>query len=96
MALIIDDELLRKITSLGTLDYNINKIINICDIEDADIQMFTKEFNTENSAIHRAYTKGKDKADYALDSRLFEMARNGNINAIKKYEQRKIRNKQIR
>ena len=65
-------EFLGKITGMGTLGYDVQKIINILDIEDEE--GFSKEFNDKKSLIAKAYQKGVDKSDYIIDTKLFEMA----------------------
>ena len=52
-------------------------------------KQFIKDFDNKNHAIAKAYQKGIDKADFILDSKLFEMAKNGDLKAIQKYEERK-------
>ena len=66
-------EFLGKITGMGTLGYDVQKIINILDIEDEE--EFIKEFNDKKSLIAKAYQKGVDKSDYIIDTKLFEMAK---------------------
>lgn len=82
-------ELLGKVTGMGMLGYDVQKIINILDIEDED--GFTKEFNDKKSLIAKAYQKGVDKSDYIIDSKLYELAKTGDKKAIEMYEKRKNR-----
>jgi hypothetical protein len=81
------DEFLKKMVSVGTLGYSIEKVINVLDIE--DVEWFMKEFYDKSSRIHSAYQKGKDKADFKIDLKLFELAQQGDIEAFKIYERRK-------
>lgn len=83
------EEFLKKIVGVGTLGYAIEKIINVLDIADKDVEAFRKDFNQPNSIVRRAYQKGIDKADYAIDMKLFDMAKNGDLKALYKYEERK-------
>ena len=82
-------EFLGKITGMGTLGYDVQKIINILDIEDEE--GFSKEFNDKKSLIAKAYQKGVDKSDYIIDTKLFEMAKAGDMKAIEMYDKRKNR-----
>ena len=82
-------ELLGKVTGMGMLGYDVQKIINILDIEDED--GFMKEFNDKKSLIAKAYQKGVDKSDYIIDSKLYELAKTGDKKAIEMYEKRKNR-----
>ncbi|REJ84514.1 MAG: hypothetical protein DWQ44_09060 [Bacteroidetes bacterium] len=83
----LTEEFLKKITQMGTLGYPPEKIINVLDIEDGD--KFIKEFSNKNSKVQKHYQKGVDKADYMIDIKLFEMAKNGVLKALDRYEERK-------
>lgn len=72
---------------MGTLGYPLSKIINVLDVDDE--KQFTKDFDNPKSKVAVAYQKGVDKADFILDSKLFEMAKNGDLKALNKYEERK-------
>lgn len=72
---------------MGTLGYPSSKIINVLDIDDE--KQFTKDFDNPRSEVAKAYKKGVDKADFIIDSKLFEMAKNGDLKALEKYEIRK-------
>lgn len=50
---------------------------------------YTEDFDNENSPVQVAYRKGVDKADYAIDMKLFDMAKGGDLKALQKYEVRK-------
>lgn len=81
------EDFLKKMVQVGTLGYPLSKIINVLDVEDE--KQFTKDFDNAKSKIAVAYQKGIDKADFILDSKLFEMAKNGEMRALQKYEERK-------
>jgi len=85
-----NEEFLKKMVQAGTLGYPLSKIINIFDIE--EVVKFTKDFDNPKSKVSISYQKGVDKADFLLDSKLFEMAKNGNLTALDKYEKRKRSN----
>lgn len=80
-------EQLNKIVMLGTLGYGVEKSMNVLDVEDE--QQFRRDFNNPASPVAKAYQKGKDIADFAIDSKLFEKAKNGDLQALKQFEQRK-------
>ena len=96
--MIYSDEQLKKITTLGTLGYPASKCINILDIKEE--KEFIKDFFDNKSPVFKAYQKGRDIADYAIDQKLLELAKNGDLKALEKYEERLIEyqreNKQIR
>jgi len=83
------EEFLKKIVGVGTLGYSLSKIINVLDIDEKDVEQFTEDFDKENSPVKIAYEKGVDKADYAIDMKLFELAKGGDLKALTKYEERK-------
>lgn len=81
------DDLLKKVMQCGTLGYPLSKILNILDIENE--AEFKTDFNNRESVVSRNYQKGIDRADFVLDSKLFEMAKDGDLKALDKYEKRK-------
>ncbi len=83
------EEFLKKIVSVGTLGYSVYKIINVLDVEEKDHEQFINDFNNPRHEVYKNYKKGLDKADYAIDMKLFEKAREGDLKALAKYEERK-------
>ena len=86
-----DEESLKKITSAGMLGYDVDKIINVFDIDPKNEKQFRKDFNNKKSEVAKAYKKGQDKGEYVIDIKLFNMAKEGDLQALEKYEQRKIK-----
>jgi len=85
-----NEDFLKKMVQVGTLGYPLSKIINVLDID--DIKQFTKDFDNPKSQVAISYQKGVDKADFVLDSKLFDMAKGGDLKALDKYEVRKRNN----
>lgn len=85
-----NEDFLKKMVQVGTLGYPLSKIINVLDID--DIKQFTKDFDNPKSQVAISYQKGVDKADFVLDSKLFDMAKGGDLKALDKYEDRKRNN----
>jgi len=83
------EDQLKQMVHMGILGYDVSKCINILDIESKDEVQFKKDFINPTSEIYKAYKKGVDKADYAIDMKLFEKAKNGDLKALAKYEERK-------
>lgn len=81
------EEMIKKIVQSGTLGYPLSKIINVLDITDGE--NFTKDFDNPDSIVAKSYQKGIDKSDFLIDSKLFEMAKDGDLKAMVKYEERK-------
>lgn len=82
-----NEDFLKKMVQVGTLGYPLSKIINVLDIEDH--KQFAKDFDNPKSKVAISYQKGVDKADFVLDSKLFDMAKGGDLKALDKYERRK-------
>jgi len=84
------EELLTQIVQAGTLGYPLSKIMNIFDIKDD--AKFKADFYDEKSVLWKSYKKGIDKSDFILDSKLFEIAKSGDLKAIEKYNLMKRNN----
>ena len=82
------DDFLKKIMQCGTLGYPLSKILNVLDIDNE--AEFKVDFNNKESEVSKTYQKGIDRADFVLDSKLFEMAKDGDLKALDKYERRKF------
>ena len=82
----ISDEMAEMIVNFGSLEYDNERIAAILEIEIEDIEI---EMNNELSEFYQFYKKGRYRAEYAIDVRLFEMARTGDTRALEKLEQRK-------
>jgi len=85
-----NEEFLKKMVQVGTLGYPLTKIINVLDIDNP--KQFAKDFYNPASKVATSYQKGVDKADFILDTKLFEMAKAGDLKALDKYEARKRNN----
>jgi len=82
------EDFLNKVVQMGILGYDVAKVINVLDVEEQDEQQFTSDFANTESLVFKRYKKGVDKAEYALDAKLFDLAQKGNIAAMKKWEER--------
>lgn len=85
-----NEDFLKKMVQVGTLGYPLSKIVNVLDIDNE--KQFIKDFDNKNHPIAKAYQKGIDKADFVIDSKLFDMAKNGDLKALKEYDERKRKN----
>lgn len=74
------EDFLKKVLSLGSLNYPLQKIISVLDIEDEG--QFRKDFNNKQSAVFKAYNKGKDRAQFEIDKKIFELAKGGDHKSI--------------
>jgi len=83
------EEFLKKIMQCGMFGYQYAKVLNILEIEAEKKTQFHTDFYNTESIVAQQYQKGKDVSDFVLDAKLFELAKGGNINAIKEFNLRK-------
>ena len=83
-------EQLEQLRTMGALGYQVGKILNIIDF--ADPSQFEKDFQNPESEVSRAYQKGADLAEFALDVMVYEQAQSGDLKALNEYRQRKAIN----
>lgn len=86
----LSDETLQKIEQCGVLGYPASKICSILNLESQE--EFIAEFNNPNSKIFKAFQRGVDKGDFAIDLKIYELAKSGDLNAIEKFQVRKKKN----
>jgi predicted DNA-binding protein YlxM (UPF0122 family) len=82
-----------QVINFGAFDYSIEKIASILEIDE---EIVKNQFKNESSELSVLFKKGKDRADYVLDLKLFNMAKAGDIKALDKLENRKFHRKQNR
>lgn len=82
----LSDEQLKKLITLGCLGYGADQCVNI--VEPDDEAAFRRDFRTEGTPVWKAYRKGQDIAAFAIDSKLFDMAKNGDMKALATLEER--------
>lgn len=81
-----DQSFLQEVEGCGALAYPVSKMVNILDITDKnDIEKFTIDFNNLNSVVRIAYNKGRDIADYIIDRKLYQMAKDGDLKAMENF-----------
>lgn len=78
---------LKRAYQLGALEYNVYKCFNVLELDDFDD--FELDFNNPASEFKKNYQRGKDMADFAIDTALFNLAKGGDIDASKELEERK-------
>lgn len=76
-----------QIVNFGAFEYDNRKMANILDVAESIVATEMKNINSE---FFQLYQKGKDRSDYVIDLKLFEMAKAGDIKAIDKFESRKF------
>ena len=81
----IDEKNEEMICNFGAFNYSSEKIAAIlgCDVEEIEDLK-----NDENSQLNKLLKKGRYLSEYAIDKKLFEMARAGDIKALEKLTSR--------
>lgn len=87
--LIITDEIESKIVDFGALNYDALKMAIILNLEES--QIFSL-LNNKESDFYKLYEKGKILAEFAIDKKIFEMAKSGDLKAISIFENKKLLN----
>lgn len=85
------EDTLNAVKNFGLLHYPVKKILLLIgDVTDQPIDeyQFITDFNDTTSSLYKSYQKGKAMAEYQLDKKLLEMSRNGDLEALEKYERR--------
>jgi hypothetical protein len=80
------EEILKQVTLFGALQYPAKKIISILNI--IEIEDFFIDFTTPGNIVFKAYWKGFNSGSYNIDSKLFEAAQEGDIDASKELRER--------
>lgn len=73
-----------KVANCGAFGYDIKTMAVVLNIDSADLEKIMKD---EKSEISILYKKGKILREYVLMTKLFEMAKSGDIKAMDKLEQ---------
>jgi len=82
------EKILEEVRAMGSLGYSLARMIIL--IEPADHLQFMQDFNDTTSEIYIEYKKGIISAEYEIDKKLFENAKNGDVTAIEQLEVRRI------
>ena len=80
-----------KIINCGSLGYSNSQIAILFEVDETGID---KLMNDKSSWFCQTYNKGKVIFDYVIDTKLMDLARNGDIKALDKLERRKTIRKQ--
>lgn len=68
--------------NMGALSYSVETILSILNI--ADSEKFREDFFDKDSDVYRIYESGKNEAQYILDLKLLQMAKEGDMKAMDK------------
>jgi len=78
----IKEENIEIIVNMGALRYPADKIASILG---ENVHEIENEIANKNSEISLLLKKGRDMSDYAIDLKLFELAKSGDINAMDRF-----------
>ena len=86
----ITDEQKEIIINCGMFEYSPERISNVLGI---DLDIILKEINDEDSEFNEYLKIGRDRGDYVIDLKLFEMAKIGDLKALSELQARKYNRK---
>lgn len=99
LIMIFEESVIKKIIDLGKLSYPLEKCLNIIQLDQEQESEFRKQFVDSNSEVGKAYQIGKDLYDFEIETKLYHLAKTGEIKSINllarikaKYEEKSIEN----
>ena len=72
-------EIINKMVIFGALRHPLHRVISI--LEPEDVAAFTRDFHNPESAIRIAYKQGADKALFNMQVKMYEKAKDGDLEA---------------
>ena len=85
--LALNENQIKMLKNCGALGYPASKIASVMELP---IKVIEDGLGDKESDISKAYQAGIDYADYVIDLKLFDLARQGDIKAMDKLEKRKL------
>lgn len=85
----ITDLIESKIVDFGALNYDALKMAIILGFPKESIDNFLAD---KESEFYKLYEKGKILAQFAIDKKIFEMVKSGDLKAISIFENKKLLN----
>jgi len=82
-----------KIINCGAFGYNYEQTAAVLDW---DLEELKIRYNEDKSTIKKLYERGKHKADYVIDCKLFELSQSGDLKALETFRVRTGKNDQTR
>lgn len=74
------------IKNFGAFKYDINKMANILDWPPHQVKT---EFENKESEYRKLYEQGRDTADFLIDKKLYDLAKDGDLKALEEFETRR-------
>ena len=86
-----EDELI--VVNCGAFRFSYQKTANIITTEKEKNKEIVNQLLDDKSELKRLYNIGIDKSDYKIMDKLFSLANTGDMQALKEYDKRVIKNK---
>ena len=83
----LSEDDLKKIESFGILGYDFDTIIVLLNIN--DVKAFYNLWHDANSEVQKRYNKGVIHGKYKIDKMLFDKIAEGDLAALKMFEDRR-------
>jgi hypothetical protein len=90
----LTDDQKEMLHNMGGLSYPLESIVSV--LAPSDPSQFRKDFYDPNSEVAMIYKRGADHGQYILDTKLFALAKDGDLKAMKELEIRKRKLANIR
>ena len=74
------------IINFGAFGYDAKKMSSILGVSEVEI---AQELKNKDSEFAKLYQKGVDMSEYVIDLKIFNLAKQGDLEAIKVFEKRK-------
>ena len=81
----LTEEQKEAILNFGAFDYGVDKMASILGWDSGEV----KQLISSESEFSRLFQKGRDMAEYAIDTKLWNMALSGDTKAFEIFEKRK-------
>jgi Na+-transporting NADH:ubiquinone oxidoreductase subunit NqrF len=82
----LTEEEIKKIATFGALGYDVIEARYLLEWDD---YFLAEQIKDQESEYNKAYAKGAMQANYAIESKILEMALDGDMKAIEMHEKRK-------
>lgn len=86
----LDDKEREMIINFGALNYQPSMIAEILGIDETQVNI------DGNDELAKLYRRGRSIAKYKLQMKVFELAQQGDLKAIQKYEQMILQNQRMK
>lgn len=82
----INDKEKEQITNLGAFEYDSLRCASVLEWDEKEVIALMSD---DNSEFMKLYNRGKFRAEYVIDLKLFEQSQAGDIKSLEKFSHRK-------